>query len=322
MRFRRTLALACLVFVSACSAETSSSSTTSPPPTTVETTTTMTTAPPPPPSDSFTLTQVARIANDDLQPKSIVHSGTGLFFAQNMMYRHNVAVFDRDGNELARISDAVNLDDFGIDTKGRSPQVKGSPVEAAFTSDGRYAYVSNYKMYGKGWNPVADDSCQTRSWDPSYVYRIDTTTFAIDQVIEVGAVPKFLLVSPDDRTLVVSNFCSQDVSIVDTATARETQRIFVGLHPRGIAITNDSNFAYVTVMGGGNVTRIDLATFETLQITAAGYTPRHVVLSPGRLRDVRDQQQVRNRTQGVDGDRRAPRGRVDGARTAHDGDLT
>ncbi len=278
MWFRRALGLTCLVFVSACTAESKSAPTTIPSTTVGETTTT--TVPPPPPSDSLTLTQVARIANDNLQPKSIVHSGTGLFFAQNMMYRHNVAVFDRDGNEVALIPDAVDLAEFGIDTKGRSSLVKGSPVEAAFTSDGRYAYVSNYKMYGKGWNPVADDSCQSRNWDPSYVYRIDTTTFAIDQVIEVGAVPKFLLVSPDDRTLVVSNFCSQDVSIVDTATARETQRIFVGLHPRGIAISKDSTFAYVTVMGGGNVTRIDLATSETLQITAAGYTPRHVVLSP------------------------------------------
>jgi len=280
MRMRTAIRLAlCVAFLAACSGETTA------PATTLEPTTTTTTTPPPttipaPASDTLTLSLVQRIANDDLQPKSIVHSGNGLFFAQNMMYRHNVAVFDRDGNEVALISDSVNLADFGIDTKGRSPQVKGSPVEAAFTSDGKYAYVSNYKMYGKGWNPVADDSCQSRNWDPSYVYRIDTTTFAIDQVIEVGAVPKFLLVSPDDRTLVVSNFCSQDVSIVDVASAREVERVFVGLHPRGIAITKDSQFAYVTVMGGGNVTRIDLASFETSQITAAGFTPRHVVLSP------------------------------------------
>ena len=280
MRLPRAVPLLCIAIVCACSPQTTTSETTPPttPTTTVETTTS--TTPKSPSADSLALVQVSRIANDDLQPKSIVHSGNGLFFAQNMMYRHNVAVFDRDGNEVARISDSVNLADFGIDTAGRSPIVKGSPVEAAFTSDGRYAYVSNYKMYGKGWNPVADDSCQSRTWDPSYVYRIDTTTFSIDQVIEVGAVPKYLLVSPDDDTLVVSNFCSQDVSIVDLATAREVTRVFVGLHPRGIAITKDSRVAYVTVMGGGNVTRIDLSTYETSRITAAGFTPRHVVLSP------------------------------------------
>ncbi|MGA0709763.1 MAG: YncE family protein [Ilumatobacteraceae bacterium] len=280
MRFPRVLAVIGLALLASCTSESSSPLTTPATPNSTVPETTTTTLPPPPPSESLTLAQVARIANDNLQSKSIVHSGTGLFFTQNMMYRHNVAVFDRDGNEVALISDSVNLADFGIDTKGRSPQVKGSPVEAAFTSDGKYAYVSNYKMYGKGWNPVADDSCQSRNWDPSYVYRIDTTTFAIDQVIEVGAVPKFLLVSPDDRTLVVSNFCSEDVSIVDLASAREVERVFVGLHPRGIAITKDSQFAYVTVMGGGNVTRIDLATYATEKITAAGFTPRHVVLSP------------------------------------------
>lgn len=280
MRIRAVAASVGLVLLAACGGQTTSPSTT--PATTPKSTTTSTTSttPPAPRSDTLLLAQVARIANDDLQPKSIVHSGFGLFFAQNMMYRHNVAVFDREGTEVAVITDGVNLSDFGIDTGSRSPQVKGSPVEAAFTSDGRYAYVSNYKMYGKGWNPIADDSCQSRTWDPSYVYRIDTTTFVIDQVIEVGAVPKYLLVSPDDRTLVVSNFCSQDVSIVDLATAREVERVFVGLHPRGIAITRDSSVAYVTVMGGGNVSRIDLATFETTQITAAGFTPRHVVLSP------------------------------------------
>ena len=281
MRVRTVIRLAlCVAFLAACSGETTA------PATTLEPTTTTTTTPPPttipaPASDTLTLSLVQRIANDDLQPKSIVHSGNGLFFAQNMMYRHNVAVFDRGGNEVALIGDAVNLADFGLDTKGRSPRVKGSPVEVAFTSDGRFAYVSNYKMYGKGWNPIADDSCQSRDWDPGYVYRIDTTTFAIDQVIEVGAVPKYLQVSPDDRTLVVSNFCSQDVSIVDLATARETRRLFVGLHPRGIAITRDSLRAYVTVMGGGKLVAIDLATFATVDVTTAGFTPRHVLLSPG-----------------------------------------
>ena len=54
------------------------------------------------------------ISNDDLQPKSIVASGTGIFVAQNMMYRHNVMVFDRSGNELAKIDDTVDLAAFGV----------------------------------------------------------------------------------------------------------------------------------------------------------------------------------------------------------------
>ena len=197
-----------------------------------------------------------------------------------MMYRHNVTVLDRTGSIVARINDRVDLRNFGIDSGKRAAVVKGSPVEAAFTSDGRYAYVSNYKMYGDGWNPTADDDCQGRNWDPSYVYRIDATTFAIDQVIPVGSVPKFLAVTPDDSTLIVSNWCSLDVSIIDLATGSEKGRVEVGLHPRGIAVARDSSVAYVAVMGGAKIVGINLADLSTRIIDSAGPTPRHLVLSP------------------------------------------
>ena len=231
-------------------------------------------------SDERTLTLVDTIANDNLQPKSIVHSGTGLFFAQNMMYRHNISVFDRQSNLIATIDDKVDLASFGINIPDKSSIVRGSPVEAAFSPDAKYAYVSNYAMYGTGWDPSATDTCQGKDRDQSFVYRVDTTTLAIDQVIQVGAVPKYLAVSPDNGYVVVSNFCSLDVSVIDVSTNEEVKRIEVGLHPRGIAITNDSSIAYVTVMGGSIIEAINLRDFTTRTITSAGYTPRHVVLSP------------------------------------------
>lgn len=220
-----------------------------------------------------------RVLDDGLQPKSIVHSGTGLFFAQNMMYRHNVSVFDRDGRLVSMIDDRVDLDAFGVAREGKARVVRGSPVEAAFTSDGRFAYVSNYKMYGDGWNSSADDLCLGDRWEGSFVYRIDVAALKIDQVIAVGAVPKFLAVTPDDSTLLVSNWCSLDVSVVDTATATERSRVKVGLHPRGVAIASDSTVAYVSVMGGPKIVRIDLATLETRSFDG-GVTPRHLLLSP------------------------------------------
>jgi YVTN family beta-propeller protein len=245
-------------------------------------------------SDQRTLELVNTITNEDLQPKSIVHSGNGLFFAQNMMYRHNVSVFDRDGLLVGTIPDAVDLNKFGVAIEGRGATVKGSPVEVAFTSDGAFAYVSNYKMYGDGWNPVADDVCQGRNWDPSFVYRIHVATLTIDQVIPVGAVPKYLAVTPDNRRLVVANWCSLDTSIIDTGLINtrpintrlpsnkptELARVDVGLHPRGIAITKDSATAYVAVMGGAKIVAIDLADFSTRDLTSVGQTPRHLVLSP------------------------------------------
>lgn len=222
--------------------------------------------------DAFTVTDA------DLQPKSIVASGDGLFFAQNMMYRHNVMVFDRAGKMVAKIPDAVDLAAYGI---ADGPRVQGSPVEAAFTPDGSSVFVSNYKMYGPGYNPVADDNCNRGHWDDSFVYRIDTSTFAIDAVIPTGAVPKFMAVTPDGGRLLVSNWCGFDVSVIDVATNTPITRIDVGRHPRGIAIADDSRYAYIAVMGEAKIVVIDLASNSVVgSVPNAGQTPRHLVLSP------------------------------------------
>ena len=95
-------------------------------------------------SDERTLAVAFRVSNDNLQPKSIVHSGNGLFFAQNMMYRHNVSVFNREGKVVATVNDKVDLAAFGVSLDDdRASKVKGSPVEVAFSPDASKAYVSN-----------------------------------------------------------------------------------------------------------------------------------------------------------------------------------
>lgn len=254
--------------------------TTSAVPTTTSTTTTTTLPLVAPPdgktSDERQLTHVLTVRDAELQPKSVVHSGNGLFFAQNMMYRHNVSVYDRAGDKVASIDDTVDLSAFGLE----GGVVQGSPVEVAFSPDGRFAYVSNYKMYGAGWNPVADDFCQRGNWDESFVYRIDVDAMEIDQVIPVGAVPKYVAVSPDGTWLIVSNWCSFDVSVVATASGQEVRRFDVGSHPRGIAITSDSRRAYVSVMGEARIVNIDLGSMVVGEVPNAGGSPRHLVLSP------------------------------------------
>ncbi|MGA1571869.1 MAG: YncE family protein [Ilumatobacteraceae bacterium] len=251
---------------------------------TVAPTTTSTTSLPPGPeddglrSDQRQLVELFQVTNDDLKPKSVVVGPQGLVFAQNMMYRHNVLVFDQDGDVVAKIDDSVDLQDFGL---SEDPQlVKGAPVEAAVSPDGQHLWVSNYKMYGDRYQSNADDECGRGDWEDSFVYRINLNTFDIDGVVPTGAVPKFLQVSPDGRRLVVANWCGFDVSVIDTERLIELGRVDLGRHPRGVAITNDSSKAYVTVMGAE---RIDLVDLETLTVesslTSSGITPRHIVLS-------------------------------------------
>lgn len=217
------------------------------------------------------------------------------------MYRHTVTVYDEQGSLLKTIDDRVDLASFGVPG---GVVAKGAPVEAASTSDGRYVYVSNYAMYGPGFGSEPGDSCADSGWDNSFLYRVDTESLEIDQVIEVGAVPKFLAVSPDDQYVLVTNWCSYDLSIVDTTYGREIARIDIGRHPRGVAISSDSSTAYVTEMGGSDIAIIPLdeivrpetaiippnsieavigdwgVDFEIGWIEGVGRGPRSIVLSP------------------------------------------
>ncbi|MEM6403809.1 MAG: hypothetical protein AAF757_26905, partial [Cyanobacteria bacterium P01_D01_bin.116] len=134
----------------------------------------------------------------NISPKSVVHSGNGLFFAQNMMYNHTITVYDRAFNLVKTIPDRVKLSDYGH--KKFKGTHQGSPVEASFSHSGKYAWVSNYQMYGAGFNRPGKDVCHpSGNYDSSYLYRINTDTLEKEKVIGVGSVPKFTATSPDNR---------------------------------------------------------------------------------------------------------------------------
>jgi YVTN family beta-propeller protein len=230
-----------------------------------------------PPSDDLMLVEEGSIWGD-IAPKSVIATGNGLFFAQNMMYRHTVTVYNRDRQPVATIPDTVDLSAFGINAAGSSYQ--GAPVEAVATSDGAFVYVSNYQMYGPGYGNAGGDTCERGGWDESFVYRITTDDFTIDQVIPVGAVPKYVALTPDDSTMLVTNWCSFDLSVIDTASLEETARIPLGRHPRGIAVTSDGASAYIAVMGSTDIAIVDLGTLQVRWIRGVGNNPRHLVLSP------------------------------------------
>jgi YVTN family beta-propeller protein len=230
------------------------------------------------PSSARRMTYLTSITGG-ISPKSVVASQTGRFIAQNMMYRHTVTVYDRRFRLLKTIPDAVRLADFGY------PQYRGTahgaPVEAAFTSDATQAYVSNYSMYGSGFRREGHDDCSpSNGYDRSFVYRIGLDELAINQVVQVGSVPKFVAVTPDDRYVLVSNWCSYTLSVIDAATNKVVQSLYLGPYPRGIVVDAQSRYAYVAVMGSYNIARVRLDDFTITWIRGVGRAPRHLVIDP------------------------------------------
>jgi YVTN family beta-propeller protein len=214
-----------------------------------------------------------------IAPKSVRSSADGVVSAHNMMYRHSVTVYDANTFDLMHtISDSVSLMNFGYSKN--SGTYKGAPVEGSFSPDGKYLYVSNYAMYGKGFKKEGTDKCSpSDGYDKSFVYRINRSNYQIDAVYPVGSVPKVVEVTPDNKYVLVANWCSYTVSVISVEKNRVVKTVKIGRYPRGIAINNDSTKAYVAEMGGNRIHVIDLQDFTTTFIPI-GSNPRAIVLSP------------------------------------------
>lgn len=231
------------------------------------------------PLSQDTRMKLVKTLSGDLAPKSVLSSGTGLVSAHNMMYKHTVTLFDSKTMELVTtVKDSVDLKAFGFSKYAGN--YRGAPVEGAFSPDGKYLYFTNYAMYGKGFNKEGTDKCSPSSgYDTSFLSRIDLSTYEIDAVYPVGSVPKVVKVTPDNKYILVSNWCSYTLSVISVAEQKVVQSIKIGRYPRGIVVTNDSAFAYVAEMGGNRLHRINLANFEHTYIPI-GSNPRALVLSP------------------------------------------
>jgi YVTN family beta-propeller protein len=217
--------------------------------------------------------------NGSIAPKSVRTSADGVVSAHNMMYRHSVTVYDAKTFELLHtVTDSVSLKDFGYSKTAGN--YKGAPVEGTFSPDGKYLYVSNYAMYGKGYTKEGTDTCSPADkYDNSFVYRINRSNYQIDSVYPVGSVPKVVEVTPDNKYVLAANWCSYTVSVISVEKNKVVKTIKIGRYPRGIAISNDSSKAYVAEMGGNRIHVINLQDFTTSFIPI-GSNPRAIVLSP------------------------------------------
>ena len=229
-------------------------------------------------TDQTKLTLIKTITGA-IAPKSVQASNNGLVSAHNMMYRHSVTIYDAETLELkSTVADSVELSKFGF-TK-YSGVYKGAPVEGAYSPDGQYLYFTNYAMYGKGFNKEGTDTCSPASgFDSSYLSRINLASNKIDAVYPVGSVPKVVKVTPDNKYILVSNWCSYNVTIISVETQKTVKSIKIGRYPRGISISSDSKFAYVAEMGGNRIHRINLDDFS-VEFIPIGSNPRAIELSP------------------------------------------
>jgi len=135
-----------------------------------------------------------------------------------------------------------------------------SPIETAFSADGRLLYV------------VCQDSDEIRI--------LDTGSDVVLGAIHVGHVPRGIALSPDGQKLYVTNAWSDTVSVIDLASRVVVQTLTTGFEPTGVVVDHPWETLYVANRLSSDVSVIDLATGREMKRLLAGRGASYLAMSP------------------------------------------
>lgn len=104
-----------------------------------------------------------------------------------------------------------------------------------------------------------------------------------------GLWSKFIAVSEQKDLIAVSNWLSNDVSIIDYKTGKVIKKIKTEAAPRGLVFDTFSKFLYITTFDGGTFLKVDTSNWEIVgRIAKKGSAMRHVVLLNDNIAFVSD----------------------------------
>ncbi len=111
-----------------------------------------------------------------------------------------------------------------------------------------------------------------------HVHVMDLKTLTYKTSIPTGGVfCKVMLFSDDESTLYVSNWLSQDVSVIDAVNYKLIRKLKVTNTPRGLALSPDNKFLYVCIFDGNRIEKIDLKTGKIVKAIVGSSSMRHIV---------------------------------------------
>lgn len=142
------------------------------------------------------------------------------------------------------------------------PEVDRSPVDLAFTPDGRRLFVAN----------------QTSG----SLSLVDVEDGVVVAEVACGERPAAVVVSPDGRYALASATYSGELRrfAIDGSRLEPAGEVRLGFEPRGIAISPQGRWAYVALTAANEVAVVDLAEMCEVERIAVGRWPRYLCLTP------------------------------------------
>jgi YVTN family beta-propeller protein len=152
--------------------------------------------------------------------------------------------------------------------------LSGTPIEGPPQLD-----AQGNPVFARDKDDDDDDVKSDKSADGVGV--IDVATHKLLKKINVGSDPEEFDISPDGKTLYVSNEDVKTASSIDIASSKVTHIVPLSQEPEGVALAPDGKHLWVTCETGGDIFVIDLATFKVVGQTKVGQRPRSVAFIDG-----------------------------------------
>jgi YVTN family beta-propeller protein len=109
---------------------------------------------------------------------------------------------------------------------------------------------------------------------------VDVATNKLVRMLKAGSDPENFDVSPDGKTIYVSNEDASGVSFIDVAAGELTKTIKTGEEPEGVKVDLDGKRVFSTNEEDGTVSVIDTASAKLLKTFKVGRRPRNIVFLP------------------------------------------
>lgn len=98
--------------------------------------------------------------------------------------------------------------------------------------------------------------------------------------IPLGEEPEAFDISPDGKTIYVSNEDEGETSFIDAASGKKLKSVKVGKEPEGVKVTADGKTLYVTSEVASLVHVIDVASAKVVKNIKVGKRPRRMAITP------------------------------------------
>jgi YVTN family beta-propeller protein len=179
---------------------------------------------------------------------------------------------------------------------GLNPAMKDSiekPILRVHYADGKLtpqpalgiAGLEERDRYISGLALGTDGSLYALNIQTDTLYRLAAPDFSQQTCAKTGYRPYAVVLSPDGKTLAVSNWGDRSIGLFEAGSLRETGRIAVGSHPNEMVWSKDGRL-FVADAGSNEVSVIaDGAVIETLRTSLdpkapVGSTPDALALTP------------------------------------------